>query len=427
MSNTIKVVNGVTFYNGEVVTGTKREAALSFSRVGAINALNRTTSRNARQYRIKQINGYNEELGLPPLDHTALDPSYQATVLTGNSKIDSPNGVDMRQRGDGTYYVPTSAIEAGENEILTSPTENIVEETKEETKEETSDIITSSETAASNEESTAVTEENSSVEENPTENLTEKQKKAINPEPEEELGNVNPEPELDRETGDPGERKPPGNNRDEVITTPDETPPVDDKIPPPEEKKEADTKPYVPPVIIQHPEDGTFFMGRERDDKVTRKRDIQLIGSQSNSLRLFHDGGFELKSSEDAGGTSGSSILQVVDDAPLLIKSKGDIRIQCDGRFSVVAHDIKMKAEGADDTGGITLKSEHDITLDAANRAIIKAENITFDAKDRILSHSVGWQILIGQVIRLHEPKTKLCPAFLKEYIDEQTKTLRTN
>ena len=189
----------------------------------------------------------------------------------------------------------------------------------------------------------------------------------------------------------------------------------------------TDSKPFVPPVIIQHPEDGTFFMGRERDDNVTRKRDIQLIGSQSNSLRLFHDGGFELRSSEDAGGDAGSSILQVVDEAPLLIKSAGDIRIQCDGRFSVVAHDIRMKAEGADDTGGITLKSEQDITIDAANRAIIKAENITFDAKDRILSHSVGWQILIGQCIRLHEPKTKLCPAFLKEYIDEQIKTLRTN
>ena len=78
-------------------------------------------------------------------------------------------------------------------------------------------------------------------------------------------------------------------------------------------------------------------------------------------------------------------------------------------------------------SGGITLKYEQDITIDAANRAIIKAENITFDAKDRILSHSVGWQILIGQCIRLHEPKTKLCPAFLKEYIDEQIKTLRTN
>lgn len=405
MSNKLTITNGVVVYNGNVLTGSKREAALSSARVNAINSLNRTTSGNTRQYRIRQINGYNKELGLESLDHTALDPSYQATVLTGNPKIDSPNGVDMRQRGDGTYYVPSSAIERGENEILTSPTENTtntVEETKE---EQTSDIITSSETAASNEESTAVTEENSSVEENPTENLTEKQKEAINP-PE-------PEPESETDTTQP--------------VTPPETDPVAEEDSPAEEKKEADTKPYVPPVIIQHPEDGTFFMGRERDDKVTRKRDIQLVGSQSNSLRLFHDGGFELKSSEDAGGTSGSSILQVVDDAPLLIKSKGDIRIQCDGRFSVVAHDIKMKAEGADDTGGMTLKSEQDITLDAANRAIIKAENITFDAKDRILSHSVGWQILIGQVIRLHEPKTKICPAFLREYIDEQIKTLRTN
>ena len=405
MSNTIKVVNGVTFYNGEVVTGTKREAALSFSRANAINSLNRTTSGNGRQYRIRQINSYNKELGLPLLDHTALDPSYQATVLTGNPKIDSPNGVDMRQRGDGTYYVPTSAIEAGENEILTSPTETTTNTVEEETKEETSDIITSSETAASNEESTAVTEENSSVEENPTENLTDKQKEAINP-PE-------PEPESETDTTQP--------------VTPPETEPVAEETPPPEEKKEADTKPYVPPVIIQHPEDGTFFMGRERDDKVTRKRDIQLVGSQSNSLRLFHDGGFELKSSEDAGGTSGSSILQVVDDAPLLIKSKGDIRIQCDGRFSVVAHDIKMKAEGADDTGGITLKSEHDITLDAANRAIIKGENVVLDAKDKVISYSEGWTFLVGQVVRIHEPKSQLIPDMLGKYIHTQTQPLKTN
>ena len=189
----------------------------------------------------------------------------------------------------------------------------------------------------------------------------------------------------------------------------------------------TDSKPFVPPVVIQHPEDGTFFIGRERDDKVTRKRDVQLIGSQSNSMRLFHDGGFELKSSEDAGGTSGSSILQLVDEAPLLIKSKGDIRIQCDGKFSVVANDIKMKAEGPDSTGGILLKAEHDIELDAANRIMVKGENVVIDAKDRILSHSEGWQILVGQHIRLHEPKTKLCPAFLNEYIEEQIKVLKTN
>ena len=547
----VKITNGVVFYNGNVVTGSKRDAVLAQSRASQISTLNRTTSRNGRQFRVNQINEYNKELGLPPLDHTALEPGNQISVLTGNSKVDSPNGVDMRQRGDGSYYVPNSAIERGENEIVSNPVQPKVEPkveqpvveqptldtVVEQPKVEEKKIITSSETAAANVEkgefdyvgtrldnsniekqegrsfgevqseigqlnknkqllnsdfndlqkrknevrkihgrdsdeykaiqqqiddkeqellannkkmnvlkkereeialaeaekvANAETTEEPVTEEDPTANLTEKQKKAINPEPEveeeeEELGNVNPEPELDRETGDPGERKPPGNNRDEVITTPDETPPVEDKTPPEEEKKEADTKPYVPPVIIQHPEDGTFFMGRERDDKVTRKRDIQLIGSQSNSLRLFHDGGFELKSSEDAGGTSGSSILQVVDDAPLLIKSKGDIRIQCDGRFSVVAHDIKMKAEGADDTGGITLKSEHDITLDAANRAIIKGENVVLDAKDKVISYSEGWTFLVGQVVRIHEPKSQLIPDMLGKYIHTQTQPLKTN
>ena len=559
MSNTIKITNGVVFYNGNVVTGSKRDAVLAQKRASQISRLNRTTSRSGRQFRVNQINEYNKELGLAPLDHTALEPGNQISVLTGNSKVDSPNGVDMRQRGDGSYYVPNSAIERGENEIVSNPVQPKVEPkvkqpvveqptldtVVEQPKVEEKKIITSSETAAANvekgefdyvgtrldnsniekqegrsfgevqseigklnkneqllasdfidlqkrkndarktygrdsdeykavqqqiddkekeildnskkmnvlkkereeivlaeaekvanAETTTETTEEPATEEDPTANLTEKQKKAINPEPEveeeeeeeEELGNVNPEPELDRETGDPGERKPPGNNRDEVITTPDETPPVDDKIPPAEEeKKEADTKPYVPPVIIQHPEDGTFFMGRERDDKVTRKRDIQLVGSQSNSLRLFHDGGFELKSSEDAGGTSGSSILQVVDDAPLLIKSKGDIRIQCDGRFSVVAHDIKMKAEGADDTGGITLKSEHDITLDAANRAIIKGENVVLDAKDKVISYSEGWTFLVGQVVRIHEPKSQLIPDMLGKYIHTQTQPLKTN
>ena len=547
----VKITNGVVFYNGNVVTGSKRDAVLAQSRASQISTLNRTTSRNGRQFRVNQINEYNKELGLPPLDHTALEPGNQISVLTGNSKVDSPNGVDMRQRGDGSYYVPNSAIERGENEIVSNPVQPKVEPkveqpvveqptldtVVEQPKVEEKKIITSSETAAANVEkgefdyvgtrldnsniekqegrsfgevqseigqlnknkqllnsdfndlqkrknevrkihgrdsdeykaiqqqiddkeqellannkkmnvlkkereeialaeaekvANVETTEEPVTEEDPTANLTEKQKKAINPEPEveeeeEELGNVNPEPELDRETGDPGERKPPGNNRDEVITTPDETPPVEDKTPPEEEKKEADTKPYVPPVIIQHPEDGTFFMGRERDDKVTRKRDIQLIGSQSNSLRLFHDGGFELKSSEDAGGTSGSSILQVVDDAPLLIKSKGDIRIQCDGRFSVVAHDIKMKAEGADDTGGITLKSEHDITLDAANRAIIKGENVVLDAKDKVISYSEGWTFLVGQVVRIHEPKSQLIPDMLGKYIHTQTQPLKTN
>ena len=157
----------------------------------------------------------------------------------------------------------------------------------------------------------------------------------------------------------------------------------------------------VPPIIINHPEDGNLTIGRERDDDVLRHRDVGLYAGSSASLRLFHDGGFELKSSEDADAIKGCNILQNCDDAPLIIKSKGDIIFEADGRFSVVANDIRMKAINADE-GDITLKAKHDINIDANNRAIMQAENVVLDAKDRLESHSEGWQILIGEVVRLH-------------------------
>lgn len=68
--------------------------------------------------------------------------------------------------------------------------------------------------------------------------------------------------------------------------------------PPPEEDKSKAS--FVPPITIQHPEDGMFQIGRERDTDVNRKKDVAIKGSKSQGLRLFHDGGFELTTSEDA-------------------------------------------------------------------------------------------------------------------------------
>tara|TARA_B100000902_G_C27300769_1_gene912668 strand:+ start:2028 stop:2699 length:672 start_codon:yes stop_codon:yes gene_type:complete len=188
--------------------------------------------------------------------------------------------------------------------------------------------------------------------------------------------------------------------------------------------EQPEGKLLVPPIIINHPEDGNLTIGRERDDDVLRHRDVGLYAGSSASLRLFHDGGFELKSSEDKDAIKGCNILQNCDDAPLIIKSKGDIIFEADGRFSVVANDIRMKAINADE-GDITLKAKHDINIDANNRAIMQAENVVLDAKDRLVSHSEGWQILIGEVVRLHEPKSMLIPGRLGRYIREQIKELK--
>ena len=185
-------------------------------------------------------------------------------------------------------------------------------------------------------------------------------------------------------------------------------------------------KPKFPPIIIQHPECGHLTMGDEKDKDVERPRDIGLYGGSANAIRLFKDGGFELRSSDDDSEqeTRGSMILQACKDGKLVIKSEGDLHIDVAGEFTVSANKIKMEALNASEDG-INLKAKHDIRIDADNNILMTADNITIDAKERILSHSEGWTILMGQCVRIHEPVSKLTPAAFQTYIDNQTKTLK--
>ena len=195
---------------------------------------------------------------------------------------------------------------------------------------------------------------------------------------------------------------------------------------PPIETDKPDPKTKVPPIIINHSECGHLTFGDEKDGETERPRDVGLYAGDSNALRLFRDGGFELRSSESAGENKikGSSIMQVCNNATLLVNSEGDVTIRARNKLRLVADLVEIEAKNAS-TDGVTIIAEHDIKLRANNNTIITSDNITIDAKERILSHSQGWQILIGQYIRLHEPQTKICPAFLKEYIEGQIKTLR--
>ena len=190
------------------------------------------------------------------------------------------------------------------------------------------------------------------------------------------------------------------------------------------DKPEEGTK--VPPITIQHSECGHLTFGDEKAKDAQRPRDVGLYGGDSQKLRLFRDGGFELSSSESQGvnQTKGSSIMQVCDDAPLTINSEGDITIRAKNKLILKADLIEIQSDHASEDG-VTIMAEHDIKLRAGNNTIITSDNITIDAKERIVSHSEGWQILIGQCIRLHEPVTKLCPAPLLDYINDQIATLK--
>ena len=190
--------------------------------------------------------------------------------------------------------------------------------------------------------------------------------------------------------------------------------------------EETENKTKVPPITIQHSECGHLTFGDEKAKDAQRPRDVGLYGGDSQKLRLFRDGGFELSYSESQGvnQTKGSSIMQVCDDAPLTINSEGDITIRAKNKLILKADLIEIQSDHASEDG-VTIMAEHDIKLRAGNNTIITSDNITIDAKERIVSHSEGWQILIGQCIRLHEPVTKLCPAPLLDYINDQIATLK--
>ena len=188
-------------------------------------------------------------------------------------------------------------------------------------------------------------------------------------------------------------------------------------------------KSKIPPIIINHNESGQIIMGAEgKKANVDRPRDIGLYAREAdNHLKLFVDGGFELKSSKNfkkGVSEAGSNIIQNCIGVPLHIISEGDIRVSCAGTFSVDANRIVMKSNATNEIG-INIDAESDIRIDAGKDLLVTAENITHDAKERVLSHSEGWTILIGQCIRLHEPQTNMCPAFMREYIDKQIKNLR--
>ena len=104
----------------------------------------------------------------------------------------------------------------------------------------------------------------------------------------------------------------------------------------------------VPPIIINHPHDGSLRIGRE-DKDVLRKADCQFKAGSDATLRLFRDGGWEIRSKRGIEvDNPGSNIIQS-GSGPLCIKVDGDFNIECGGEFNVNAAKIVMTANDAVD------------------------------------------------------------------------------
>ena len=180
------------------------------------------------------------------------------------------------------------------------------------------------------------------------------------------------------------------------------------------------TKPSgCPPLIITNPEDGFLRVGVETGTQ-KRKSQVQLASGSAASLRLFKDGGWELKSQTNS---TGSNILQK-GSGPLAIKSEGDIKIECDGTFSVKAKDIVMETTDAD-VGDIVLNPKHDFRANVQNYAIIMAKDVTLDAKNKLFCFSENMAYLVGSYVRIHEPTSQLIPPTFANHMDTLSSTVK--
>ena len=173
-----------------------------------------------------------------------------------------------------------------------------------------------------------------------------------------------------------------------------------------------------PPYILNHPEDGQIRIGEE-DLHVVRKADIQIKAGSDATLRLFDDGGWELRSKlGEETENPGSNIIQS-GTGPLNIKVDGDFNIECGGEFNVNAKKIIMTARDAVD-GNIKLTAQQDFYAEAKKTAKIKGQvNVRVEATQNLIAKSGAAHILQGGFVHVHENNSKIIPPTLKALISK--------
>jgi len=163
-----------------------------------------------------------------------------------------------------------------------------------------------------------------------------------------------------------------------------------------------------PPMIINTPEDGFLRVGLTTAP-VERPDQVQLAGGCGASLRILDDGGWELRSVDKPGKPNKKGCNLIArGDGGLLIKSDGDVTIDAKGDFNVSAKNITMETTA--DDGDFTVFCKRDILLDADNNFKAFGTKCVVSAADNLITHSKGWNLIVGNPVYVYEKKSKLIP-----------------
>ena len=171
-----------------------------------------------------------------------------------------------------------------------------------------------------------------------------------------------------------------------------------------------------PPMIINTPEDGFLRVGLTTDSSVLRQDQVQLAGGCGTSLRIFDDGGWELRSVNKVGKPNKKGCNLIArGEGGLHIISDGDVNIDAKGDFNVSAKNITMETTA--DDGDFTVFCKRDILLDADNNFKAFGTKCVVSATDTLISHSKGWNLIVGNPVYVYEKKSKLIPTSTSDLV----------
>lgn len=164
---------------------------------------------------------------------------------------------------------------------------------------------------------------------------------------------------------------------------------------------------------INDPQSGTLFIGE--DVRSPRTRQVELVSASGGHLKLFKDGGFEIKGQPcDLADNIDSNAVD-----GLNISSTGSgIRIDAgQGVLTLSAREIRFESTHGEEP--FVIRSNQNVIIEAGDSIKLNAANIAIGARSKLLLASKGAVYMRGiGGVTIIEPKATLIPTNLGDFVD---------
>ena len=170
---------------------------------------------------------------------------------------------------------------------------------------------------------------------------------------------------------------------------------------------------------ISDPQAGTIFIGE--DVRSPRTRQVEVVSASGGHLKLFKDGGFEIKGQPcDLADNIDSNAVD-----GLNISSTGSgIRIDAgQGTLTLAAREIRFESTHGEQP--FVIRGNQNIIIEAGDSIKLNASNVAIGARSKLLLASKGAIYMRGiGGVTIIEPKSTLIPTNLGDFVDQIISTV---